>query len=429
MTQQKIDPHFCFDSKKKLTVEIAYNALKTYSEKFLEALDLQKNSIPIILDTNVLLGYYGMSQDDKNQFIDFLNGNKDRIFLTSQVQEEFLRNRRHVINEEFFKPLETIPDKFKKTYKDVKNKFTNFFNDNKTILINNYPSIWELLSEKEQKLNEIFADEEILADSLEEKIKIIRRENKDIHFLDDLLETCTNLKVISALEDTEMEFLKKQYDVLAKKYKDVKQVEMKEKITFPGWGDDSDKEDPYGDFIIFHEILKFMFCGNDGLNKTDVIFLTCDEKKGDWFHKDRLPIIHYIQKAFLLTDKSLFIIHPDEPLKISFKKISQSKYQELPIKILPEDSLIYTVGSDGLSCENWIEHYRGWTILITSHSNNSFWDALAVGIFCDNYPEIIKAYTDDGGNIASITLKERLETREEAYTAIICRIEDLFELG
>jgi hypothetical protein len=420
-----IDENFCFDSKKKLTVEIAHKALKTYHEKFLEALDLEKNSIPIILDTNVLLGYYGMSQDDKNKFIDFLNENKDRVFLTSQVQEEFLRNRRKVINEEFFKPLKTIPEEFIKMYQDAKHKFTSFFNDNKVILRNNYPTIWKLLSQKEQKLNEIFADEEILGDSLAEEVKITRRKYQDAHFLDELLETCTNLKVTPPLNDKEVEFLKKQYDALAKKYKDVNQLEMKEKITFPGWGDNSGKEDPYGDFIIFHEILKFMFGEKDGLNKKDVIFLTCDEKKGDWFHKERLPIIHYIEKAFLLTDKSLFIIHPDQPLKISFKKISQSKHQELPIEILPEDELTYTIGRNGLLCKNWIVHYRGWTILITSESNNQAWDASAVGVFCDNYPEFKEACSD--GNIASIILEEWLETREEAYTAIIRKINNFFE--
>lgn len=425
MTEQKIDPNFCFDSNKKLTVEIAHKALKIYFEKFLDALDIQKNSIPIILDTNVLLGYYGMSQDNKNKLIKFLDENKDRIFLTSQVQEEFLRNRREVINEEFFKPLQTIPDDFKKRYQDAKNKFINFFNDNKNILINNYPSIWELLSEKEQKLNEIFADEESLGDSLAEEIKIIRSKYKDIHFLDDLLETCTNLKVILPLDDKEVEFLKKQYDALAKKYKDVKQLEKKEKITFPGWGDYSDKEDPYGDFIIFHEILKFMFCGNDGLNKTDVIFLTCDEKKGDWFHKDRLPIIHYIEKAFLLTDKSLFIIHPDEPLKISFKKISQSKHQEFPLEISREDKLVYAYGKSGLFGEHHMRHYHGWTILLSLDSADFVWDALAVGAYCLTYPEFMAAYSDH--NVGSIMIKKQFLTEEQAYITIINKIDEFGE--
>lgn len=56
MTELKINSEFCFDSSKKLTIEISHNALKNYSDKFSGALELQK-SIPIILDTNVLLAY------------------------------------------------------------------------------------------------------------------------------------------------------------------------------------------------------------------------------------------------------------------------------------------------------------------------------------------------------------------------------------
>ena len=87
MSDKKINQELCFDSSKKLTLKIAHEALKSYAEKFPLAQDLNNKSIPIILDTNVLLSYYGMSQHDKNLLIEFLKPNKDRIFITCQVEK------------------------------------------------------------------------------------------------------------------------------------------------------------------------------------------------------------------------------------------------------------------------------------------------------------------------------------------------------
>src|SRR5688572_25341543 len=128
MPEVEINEKFCFDSNKKLTIEIAHKALKNYSEKLSGALELQ-NPIPIILDTNVLLGYYGMSQFEKKALIEFLKKNKDRIFLTSQIEKEFLRNRIKVINNDFFTPLEGIPAEFEKMYEKVRNTFKTFLNN------------------------------------------------------------------------------------------------------------------------------------------------------------------------------------------------------------------------------------------------------------------------------------------------------------
>ncbi len=60
MSELKINSEFCFDTSKKLTIEIPHKALKNYADRFLGTLEL-KESIPVILDTNVLLAYYGLS--------------------------------------------------------------------------------------------------------------------------------------------------------------------------------------------------------------------------------------------------------------------------------------------------------------------------------------------------------------------------------
>ena len=419
MAEVEINEEFCFDTSKKLTIEIAHKALKNYSENLSAASELE-NSIPIILDTNVLLQYYGMSQVEKKKLIKFLNQNKDRIFLTAQIEKEFLRNRIKVINSSFFTPLKGIPAELEKMYEDVKNKFKSFLNNRKNILENDYPNIWYLLLEKEEKLNEIFEDKQILSESLAQEIETTTMDYKHIHLVDKLLEVCTNFKITPPLSDKEEDFVRKQYDALSKKYEQVKELERRE-ITFPGCGDRSNKEDPYGDFIIFHEILKFMVSEKDGLDKTDVIFLTLEKVKGDWFYKDLAPITHYIEKAFLLTDKILFITHADKPLKLSFENIHKTNPQVLVSENWLEDKL-YSIGKRGLFSENYMGHYRGWTIMISFSSANQEWGALAINTICYSYATFIEINNDE--YVPLRILGQWLPTKEEAYTDIKAQIDE-----
>jgi hypothetical protein len=263
-----------------------------------------------------------------------------------------------------------------------------------------------------------------LSESLAQAIETTTMDYKYIHLVDKLLEVCANLKITPALNDEEVDFVKKQYDALRQKYEAVKKPEMKREITFPGCGDRSDKEDPYGDFIIFHEILKFLVCGKDGLDKTDVIFLTREKVKGNWFYQDLAPITHYIEKAFLVTDKTLFIIHADRPLEIYFENIHQSNQQELSPEIWSENKL-YSIKKDGLSSETYMGHYRGWTILVSGASGEKYWITLAVNTLCYSYPNFMELINDD--NIDLKMLGEQCPTKEEVYTAIKCKIDEILE--
>lgn len=105
----KIDKDFFFDATAKLTVAISNSALRKYASNF-DACSKLEGDLPILLDTNILLGYYGMSQTEKEKLIEFLDKLKDRIILTKQVEEEFLKNRLTVIKKDFFGPL----NKFRK---------------------------------------------------------------------------------------------------------------------------------------------------------------------------------------------------------------------------------------------------------------------------------------------------------------------------
>jgi len=71
-------------------------------------------------------------------------------------------------------------------------------------------------------------------------------------------------------------------------------------------------ENEDGDFIIFHEIMKYMKEHN-----TSVVFLTNDKKK-DWFEIDennkRQPQINYIESTYNNTQKFNYILEADRTL-------------------------------------------------------------------------------------------------------------------
>ncbi|MEG4328152.1 hypothetical protein [Microcoleus sp. herbarium5] len=103
---------------------------------------------------------------------------------------------------------------------------------------------------------------------------------------------------------------------------------------------------------------------------------------------------------------------------------SQKNYEELPPEIWSDDKL-YEVGKNGLFSENHLGHYRGWTILVSLDSIDQDWSALAVNTLCYSHPSFMEAYGDD--SIASILLGEWLTTKQEAYTAIKYKIDEIFE--
>ena len=91
--------------------------------------------------------------------------------------------------------------------------------------------------------------------------------------------------------------------------------------AFPGVADLLEKEEnEHADYIIFHEIMKFMEEKN-----TDAIFLTFDTTKGDWMKGDKHPLLHYVHNCYLNTGKLLFILDADrtlnDVLKISIEPL------------------------------------------------------------------------------------------------------------
>lgn len=329
----QINTDFCFNPNGNLTTDISNRALRKFAEGFESAKSL-KGELPIILDTNILLGYYGMSQNEKQKLIQFIDSYKNRIYITKQVEQEYLRNRLSVIKKDLFGPLSKISDDFLSMRTEVSNKLQSFRESKTKILSQDYPTLWEQLKQIEDEIKVTLNDEKFY-DDIKSQVKTTTQDNKNIAYIDDMLELVSTLKSTDSLEENELVFLKKHFDELLVDYCNAKE-NVKWKYAIPGCGDRDQKEDASGDFIIFHEMMKFM---KD--NATSCIFLTNDVTKGDWLQIDNNPHNHYLEHAFLKTGNIIFIIHAERTLpNISFENIHKNLKSETTIPEHYESTII-----------------------------------------------------------------------------------------
>lgn len=332
MENSIVTQDFCFIAK-NVSISDSQKALKSYSDGLEIASKLDGDS-PIFLDTNVLLDYYKISFSEREQLEKFFDINKDRIYLTKQIETEFLRHRIDHIKT-YLKSLEDFVNAYRNIKAEIEKLrlgeikgFDHYLNTN-PILKNDYQDLRsELLQFNETlktKLTSLFQDSDFERQIIEkeEKIEEIKKRlerQADIERNDPLLDIIANFKVTASLTEDEDVFLKTTYDNLNKKFTPVKgDHNFNWKHTFPGCGEKNDKDDPYGDFIIYHEMLKFM---KD--SKCDIIFLTNDVEKNDWLLRnkaDLLPYTHYIVNTFIATEKTMFIFQAKDKIRVSYQPI------------------------------------------------------------------------------------------------------------
>jgi cold shock CspA family protein len=309
----KICSGFCFSPTLTRTIRTSVAALEEFTRNFDNAVGL-KIDIPIFLDTNVLLSYYGMAASEKEKLIGFFRQHKLKLNLTNQVQNEYLSNREKIIANELFSPLNNLANDLVNACERVKNDFSAQINKSKRILSKDYPEVWDKLQKTQENLQKVLEADGALIE-LRQLLSETTKDYKDITFSDDLLRVCAQLHILEPLDKEELNFIEALFDQLSGQQK----IASDEKRTFPpfpGQGDIRGKDYPYGDFIIFHEILKFM-----KENNKDAIFLTNEKSKGDWMGDDRSPHTHYIELAYALTGKMLFILNAEGPLKLSMENI------------------------------------------------------------------------------------------------------------
>lgn len=312
--QLQINENFCFKPNKDINAALINRALKSYADGFETAVKLEGDST-IFLDTNILLGFYGMSKNQKDKLIEFFKRYKDRIYITKQVEKEYLRNRLSTIDKDFFTPLNEIVKEFEKTSKEIKNKLKEYKDKRKNILAQDFPELWDDVRSIEERICEILDNEEFIQ-MLQEKVNAVTQVNKNIAIADDLLNLVADMHITDQLSNEERTFVLDLYEKLIVEYNDAKDIN-KTKFTFPGCGEKKET-DKAGDFIIYHEIIKYM-----KLSGKSCILLTKDITKGDWLQKEkRTPYNHYIENTFFSTNNTLYIIDAEKALEdISFENI------------------------------------------------------------------------------------------------------------
>jgi predicted nucleic acid-binding protein len=328
----KIGIDNCFDIDKFVKITTTQKALKRYADNFPDASDL-KNEIPIFLDTNVLLEYYKISFTERKEIKQFLVKNKNRIYLTHQIEKEFLRHRISHINayqkslDEFLNSYQTIKLDLEKLKGGVINNFQHYVEKNK-ILNNDYENVQKELNDiyidLSNRLKGIFLEGDLFAKIEQKEIEIGEIKKKlegeaDIERNDDLLDIISEFTVIPALEEDENTFLIEKYAALKGDYDAIKgDIIEKPKKSFPGCGEHK-KTDKTGDFIIYHEILKFM---KD--KATDVVFLTSDVSKDDWLLRNKgelIPFTHYIINNYLCSEQIMYVFQASDKLRVSYDRI------------------------------------------------------------------------------------------------------------
>ena len=327
-----IDADFNFFAKDGERSVVKYaSALKRFNDGLEAAINLD-NGIPIFLDTNVLLRTYNSSFEDRVKLKEFFLRNKERIIITNQVEIEFMKNREGVIDEFTTNITNKIPDNFQS---DVVNKINGYYDANKAFL-KDYPKIYK-------KIQKLQKDSTTVLDDIKKEINDSSEVKKNIKFSDDILDIYTQFKFTEKLSVAEITFLNQEYDAhkVGITSENLKSKLGKAGVAFPGIGDLKEKpDDPYGDFIIFHEMLRYV---KD--NNIDVVFLTYDSTKGDWLDLNGNPHVHYAVNTSLNTNKNIYILDAKRVLKglleISPTSLSEIAEDESNKYFIPSDPKLY----------------------------------------------------------------------------------------
>jgi len=302
----KIDSSFSFNAIHPRSINSRKLLFNKYNSSLSDAINLK--NIPIFLDTNLLLYAYKISTKSKDKLLKYFTTHKKSIYCTKQVQEEFLNNRENVLSQDFLTALKKLPDNFTS---EIITPIISFLNKNKDILHD-----YEFLQTGLKKIKEESQD---LHKVLKNEVNNILKSNSNIKFEDEVLDIYSQLNSVNNLDDDEIDFLKKQFDSL-----------KESSLIFPGKKDIKQKsEDPYGDFLIFHEMMKFA-----SIEKTDIIFLTLDFKK-DWFDyegQERKPYIHYLEIFFQNTEQIIYILDAKRALSEILKDPLEDTTQNLEKK-------------------------------------------------------------------------------------------------
>ena len=246
-------------------------------------------TIAIFFDTNLLLDIYELSLKERKDILDFIRKNKKRIFITAQVEKEFVNHRFKAINS-LRKKIDTLSSSFVTKSTELRKSFDKQAKDlddfvRLSVIKNDMPETYKIYEQMRSKIDALRIKEEDWTEYQELECKFqesLEKEKQNtitgegMEFDDDILAAVAEVTVLEPLKENEIKFVKEAYDSNFKVFKECKiEQEKKTILSFPGCGDrkkfEEEEKDPYGDYIIYHELLKFM-----ASEKRDVVFLTRD---------------------------------------------------------------------------------------------------------------------------------------------------------
>lgn len=312
------------------------------------------NKMPIFLDTCVLLNLYDISETERVEFIKFIEKNKDRIYISSQVQREYIRNRlSHIkgFKDRVTKMKTDLINKISKisnTYINEKDGITNLINQN--LIKYGMPQVASKLKELEEFLNKPVYNSE-LQDKFKQCIDFITLHveeecekcwrDADFEYNDPIQTAIAEAHILSSLSEEEKTYIINLYKNLRIPYDELKSKNKEyETIVFPGAGDKTKPvDDPieesiaWGDLYIYHEMLRFMIEKN-----TDVVFMTCDVAKKDWIKQDHRAYVHYIVNGYEMTGHLMYILDAEgvvptfNTIEVKIDDTDQDEISEKPVR-------------------------------------------------------------------------------------------------
>ena len=284
------------------------NAIALYKTHHAAAKKLEKDFV-IFLDTNVLLGYYQMPLKARKALYLFLKSNQERIYICDQVGREYKKHDRKV-RRNYSRQLNL--EQPTAVQQAIRQQLADYLDENEDVL-EAYP---EFKKDLEGALINTKNIQDLLKTVAQERIL---RCKKQLHEYD-LANLLPQFNHLEALGKYEFKFLKAEFDGLKQAIETVDQKNFEHKVAaylyqyptqvFPGIGDLIQKpERPYGDYCIYHEMLKWVGQQDRPL---PIVFLTNDVTKRDWVDVDKRAYVHYIENFYHNTGTVFYVLHAEE---------------------------------------------------------------------------------------------------------------------
>lgn len=319
-----IGENFCFSFKSgnigtKKEARRYYDSHKNAIENWW----VQTSKVPIFIDTNFLLNAYSLPKSQRSLFVNFIRSNKDRIYITDQIDEEYQRKRPNFIKN-YINSLQTIFKEFvsfqkaidiTKHCEELVVKLENL--KKRPIVQNDYNSYLDNIENAINRIKEWKLATERPCAALYKDVenylsyfsKQLESEQKKILDDEDIVSAVSLCKFCGNISLAEKKFMYDLYQSCVNEREEMKlrpdNIDL-QMYTFPGFRDLSKKDEHKqreGDFLHYHEMLKQI-----KTLKTDVIFLTSDVKKGDNSTDKLEPFDHYICNCFYLTGHVYYLV-------------------------------------------------------------------------------------------------------------------------